>query len=1075
MVKLFEQYKSLLPKDLTLSEERYQYLRRRMKTRIEHELHDLLIVHTMGNGRILLIPKTLSLNDVVEENVKLSEIIEKDSLISQESKMVINVANILRHSFHNHKPSLSWPPNVSELDMGEMKMSELSLLFWKSLFDVPKSRELSIKELSLIQDLSYATTRVPYPKHFLLTILTRALSGNVELITTLNRLGHGISHSGLSEVMTAVSMQKVKDTALNDVVLPDELQFGEPTTLVFDNIDRLEETLSGSGTSYRVNGIAVQRGFIGPRVEKKRASMSKTMRRSIQIEDIFLTPYNVGTKPPPPYLMGLVQRYKKFHRSFSLSKEDVLWVIARYIHQKCQNIPSWTGFNILLRTENMVIKDNIGYLPSINHPATSMATINEMLCQALRIKDQIGIESIFLVCDQAIYAKAIEVAWADQEKFEPIILRLGTFHTICTFLADAGLRDIAIESAAIAVGSVKGAFQGKQYNRAVRFHKLLYEALMRILWEKFCNRIDDSETAESSILREISERLSENPTNETYNGILLDPRFDVLINSFSVFFDNVQAQRGTMSTFWMSYMTMVKTILDIIRASREGNLLLHLESVESIIPWCFAYNRTNYARYLPYYVQSMKELQTSKSEIWEYLCNRGFSVQMSSSNSFGRIPLDQTIEETANKDTQTSGGTKGFSLKTTAVSRYYITADFRRSCVRQLRQSIHPTMGQGGHPDPKSGRIRRDEKDVHTIWDLFQTVWKNPFEDDELCNLATAVEASPAVREDLLRAYHKGIEAYNTFVEERLIKRDKGFEARIPKMNLKTFDDMNKKVVKVGDKEVELKVDRNLFAKMAVIAQHRKLDTREVLSHELGPFPWSLATCDGMLRKTNKAILGKDLEESGCSLVNSELSSACVIDAMSFVHKLSSNHKTFEEISKDLFQRMITEGKSYGRIDFVFDKYQSISIKKPERIKRGETNAPAFANILPGHKITQWSRFLKSSHNKSSLINFFVQEWKKEEYLSKLEEQQVYIGYEDTCIKLVRTGVTDVEELICQHEEADTRLLFHAAHASQDGYKNIEFNLLCAISCLQSQYNAVNTFSLLSLNEAFSYFSFSIK
>ena len=591
MVKLFEQYKSLLPKDLTLSEERYQYLRRRMKTRIEHELHDLLIVHTMGNGRILLIPKTLSLNDVVEENFKLSEIIEKDSLISQEAKMVINVANILRQSFHNHKPSLSWPPNVSELDMGEMKMSELSLLFWKSLFDVPKSRELSIKELSLIQDLSYATTRVPYPKHFLLTILTRALSGNVELITTLNRLGHGISHSGLLEVMTAVAMQKVKDTALNDVVLPDELQFGEPTTLVFDNIDRLEETLSGSGTSHRVNGIAVQRGFIGPRVEKKRASMSKTKRRSIQIEDIFLTPYNVGTKPPPPYLMGLVQRYKKFHRSFSLSKEDVLWVIARYIHQKCQNIPSWTGFNILLRTENMVIKDNIGYLPSINHPATSMATINEMLCQALRIKDQIGIESIVLVCDQAIYAKAIEVAWADQEKFEPIILRLGTFHTICTFLAvigkrfaDAGLRDIAIESAAIAEGSVKGAFQGKQYNRAVRFHKLLYEALMRILWEKFCNRIDDSETAESSILREISERLSENPTNETYNGILLDPRFDVLINSFSVFFDNVQAQRGTMSTFWMSYMTMVKTLLDIIRASREGNLLLHLESVESIIP-----------------------------------------------------------------------------------------------------------------------------------------------------------------------------------------------------------------------------------------------------------------------------------------------------------------------------------------------------------------------------------------------------------------------------------------------------------------------------------------------------------
>ena len=31
----------------------------------------------------------------------------------------------------------------------------------------------------------------------------------------------------------------------------------------------------------------------------------------------------------------------------------------------------------------------------------------------------------------------------------------------------------------------------------------------------------------------------------------------------------------------------------------------------------------------------------------------GFSVQCESQNSFGSIPVDQTIEETVNKDTQT--------------------------------------------------------------------------------------------------------------------------------------------------------------------------------------------------------------------------------------------------------------------------------------------------------------------------------------------------------------------------------------------------------------------------------------
>ena len=52
-----------------------------------------------------------------------------------------------------------------------------------------------------------------------------------------------------------------------------------------------------------------------------------------------------------------------------------------------------------------------------------------------------------------------------------------------------------------------------------------------------------------------------------------------------------------------------------------------------------------------------------------------FSVQLGDSNPFGRIPIDQTIEETVNKDTQTPGGTKGFSLKPGAVAKYYMNTE----------------------------------------------------------------------------------------------------------------------------------------------------------------------------------------------------------------------------------------------------------------------------------------------------------------------------------------------------------------------------------------------------------------
>ena len=62
--------------------------------------------------------------------------------------------------------------------------------------------------------------------------------------------------------------------------------------------------------------------------------------------------------------------------------------------------------------------------------------------------------------------------------------------------------------------------------------------------------------------------------------------------------------------------------------------------------------------------------------------NGGFLCQIGSKNTFDRIPVDQTVEETINKDTRTDGGTKGFSSKTNAVANNYITANDRVNYVR---------------------------------------------------------------------------------------------------------------------------------------------------------------------------------------------------------------------------------------------------------------------------------------------------------------------------------------------------------------------------------------------------------
>ena len=184
---------------------------------------------------------------------------------------------------------------------------------------------------------------------------------------------------------------------------------------------------------------------------------------------------------------------------------------------------------------------------------------------------------------------------------------------------------------------------------------------------------------------------------------------------------------------------MFEILIHLIRSSREGNWLLHLYAIRAVLPWCFAYDRINYTRYLSVYYAEMSRLSIDHPDVHVQLENGGCSVQLGRQNPFGRIPVDQTIEETVNKDTQTPGGTKGFSLKPAALSRYYLTAEYRSTCLKQLRELTDIKPPGVSHHDLESSRIRKDELAVQSLVDLMETEWINPFSGDptELISLSS--------------------------------------------------------------------------------------------------------------------------------------------------------------------------------------------------------------------------------------------------------------------------------------------------------------------------------------------------
>ena len=337
-----------------------------------------------------------------------------------------------------------------------------------------------------------------------------------------------------------------------------------------------------------------------------------------------------------------------------------MWVALRKMNLPVQ-IPSWTGFNIKLRENKQINQSNIGYLDCLDAPATDMSTIYHMMQRSVKIKEQLKLRSIVCVYDQAIYAKAYQIKCKNPDQFKGVFLMMGTFHVILNFLAviaarfkDAGLRDIIVQSMIVAEGSVDTMFNGSRaYNRAARSYKILYEAFSRIL-------LDDFELVfplESNKLQQTLQNVDDDFVSSFGTHLSRQELHSYCTNLIT--FKESMAKQSELARFWFSFLDIVVILLNIIYATRSGDWDLYVESLRTSLPWFFAYDRTNYSRYLTTHLNELLALESTHPDVYNEFQKGNFSVQISESNTFGRMEADKVIETTINRDTKTSGGTTG--------------------------------------------------------------------------------------------------------------------------------------------------------------------------------------------------------------------------------------------------------------------------------------------------------------------------------------------------------------------------------------------------------------------------------
>ena len=205
----------------------------------------------------------------------------------------------------------------------------------------------------------------------------------------------------------------------------------------------------------------------------------------------------------------------------------------------------------------------------------------------------------------------------------------------------------------------------------------------------------------------------------------------------------------------------------------------------------------------------------------------------------------------------------------------------------------------------QQGRIAFDEEAVKKCYNLLDT-WPSMFITSEcLISLSSGINAQEDVQKDLLRAEQVGKLQAERFIEERIKSNDVGFYETIKKNKLKTFTSLlATEEVAVKDKEVVIRADCDLFARLLVIREKREVSMKDFLRYSLGPVAWSLATPIGNVYKFTKSDLLTCLEKK-INLVNQiPADAARVYDGMCIIRQLPTGFDTFGDLSDYVLKKI---------------------------------------------------------------------------------------------------------------------------------------------------------------------------
>jgi hypothetical protein len=402
--------------------------------------------------------------------------------------------------------------------------------------------------------------------------------------------------------------------------------------------------------------------------------------------------------------------------------------------------------------------------------------------------------------DQPLYALGKQIQWDKPDIYgeDKYVLMFGGLHiemavlkAIGSWLEDSGWSDALVQADIASSGTADSFHKSSHVLRTRHAHQVTAASLYTLLrnaYEKYEENLDQAEPKE-----EFSDWCS--------SQSVISPQFK----------------------YWLMTLNFEILILMFITSLRSGNFELYKASLTKLMPWFFALDHHNYARWLSVHIRDMNLLHITHPPMHKEFSDGKFVVYKSKA-PFSSIAIDQAHEQN-NALVKGDGGAVGLTENAAALRRWMVAGPEVATLIEDFENLLFSsTMSDDKvHHDQTASVQKTFVKEVKSLTATMEAMG-NPFTDrsGDLFSINNKDVADESVVNTVKNIVRIGQEQYKAFVNDRIVEKTVPFNQAIKRNSLNLFSCPPATVKSNAKLQLEsLKSDCSLFSRLYIAAQTR--------------------------------------------------------------------------------------------------------------------------------------------------------------------------------------------------------------------------------------------------------------